>query len=467
MQRRAWTALVSSVLTASLLWVGPSLANSGGQEDRAGGPPDKAQFDVEYLSLNSNVDAAIYTPAGSGSVETAVVVSHPESDYRDHDTCEGMARRGYVAVCAKSRGSRLPDDNALDVAPLVDYARDELGMKNVVLIGSSLGAPMMTYYQDVAENGLAACNGPEKIVPCSDDLADLTPADAVILRDGHLGAAVSAMLKLDPSVVVEDQFGRVGPEAYDSSLDPFLEANGFNETGDPTYSEEFLTNYFAGQAARMNRQMDLLNERIGLLDAGNGTFPDNESFVSAWTGGRIWEWDRRLVSHTKDEHKLITPDGIVTQVVESIRPMGGSRGEPVPGAERRAESIQFSSATVTNVRDQLNGETVRVDPDFMVTEDDITGIDWFSQNGTTPASLAGIHVPVLNIAATGHYWVVPNEISHNMTASEDKELIYVEGATHGFDPCDECEGATPGKYDNVGEDSLNYMANWIRDRFGK
>jgi hypothetical protein len=52
-----------------------------------------------------------------------------------------------------------------------------------------------------------------------------------------------------------------------------------------------------------------------------------------------------------------------------------------------------------------------------------------------------------------------------MAASTDKELVYVEGATHTFSPCNNCVGATPGKYDKVTDATLDYMADWIRARF--
>ena len=446
-------ALLALVVTAFIL--GP-IAQARPDRQPGGNPVDQ-RVTREWVRINNNVTGLLYQPAASAPADTALIVMHPESDYTEHFTCEGMARRGFVALCVNGRGTRVPDELALDVKAPVDFLRQLPQIQHIILIGHSGGGPTMTYYQDVAENGLSACAGPEKIAPCSSALAGMAPADGLILLDAHHGSPPASLFRLDPSVLEEDQFGRVDPSRIDPSLNPFDPANGFVPVENPTYSEEFLDRFFAGQSARRQRQVALVQERLALLQSGQGMYPDNEPLVVARNGGRIWEIDRRLLSHTKEAHRLLTPDGMVTTVVQSIRP----RLALSPQA-----NLRFSGADVTDLNDFVQTGAVRTAPDLRVTADDILGIDWFSQNGLTPGSLAGIHVPVLNIAATGHYWVVPNEISFRLTASADKELLFIEGATHGFAPCDNCVGSAPGKYDRVREDTLNYMAGWIRARFG-
>ena len=46
------------------------------------------------------------------------------------------------------------------------------GVEKVVLFAHSGGGPLMSLYQAVAEKGPAWCKGPDKLVECSDELAD-------------------------------------------------------------------------------------------------------------------------------------------------------------------------------------------------------------------------------------------------------------------------------------------------------
>ena len=45
----------------------------------------------------------------------------------------------------------------------------------------------MSFYQAVAENGPAVCQTGNKLVKCGNNLANLTPANGIILSDGHPG----------------------------------------------------------------------------------------------------------------------------------------------------------------------------------------------------------------------------------------------------------------------------------------
>jgi len=51
-----------------------------------------------------------------------------------------------------------------------------------------------------------------------------------------------------------------------------------------------------------------------------------------------------------------------------------------------------------------------------------------------------------------------------MAKSADKELIYIEGANHGFTGCVPCE-TTPGQYQNSFRNFFDYAAKWINARF--
>ena len=91
---------------------------------------------------------------------------------------------------------------------------------------------MMAFYQNVAENGPAVCQGPEKILPCVDtNLHNLPKADGVMLFDSHLGDSLATFTYIDPAVIGNTLGAR------DPSLDMFSAANGYNAaTNGATYT---------------------------------------------------------------------------------------------------------------------------------------------------------------------------------------------------------------------------------------
>ena len=55
-----------------------------------------------------------------------------------------------------------------------------------------------------------------------------------------------------------------------------------------------------------------------------------------------------------------------------------------------------------------------------------------------------------------------------MAASTDKDIIVIEGATHGGTPCKICISAGQtydGRYDNAMKNNFDYLAKWITARF--
>ena len=139
---------------------------------------------------------------------------------------------------------------ALDVKRAMEFARAQLGIDTVILLGHSGGSPLMSFYQAVAENGLSFCRGPNKLTQCSDELAGLMPADAMFFPDAHPGNGVQALHGLNPSLSIVD-----GKIVVESSLDPFSAENGFDPHGASHYSDEFRDRYYAAQSAVMNAKI--------------------------------------------------------------------------------------------------------------------------------------------------------------------------------------------------------------------
>src|SRR5947207_578623 len=73
--------------------------------------------------------------------------------------------------------------------------------------------------------------------------------------------------------------------------------------------------------------------------------------------------------------------------------------------------------------------------------------------------------PTLIMAMTGHYWMVSAELFFERARSTDKELVFVEGASHNIVPCRACE-STPGEYGEHGIDAeeIGVMRARVRRR---
>ena len=131
----------------------------------------------------------------------------------------------------------------------------------------------MSFYQAVAENGPSVCQGSRKLVECSssgpNSLAGLTPADGIILSDGHPGNPILRLRSINPSLIRSADLDRVH---LNQKLDPFDPKNGYNPTGSSTYSEKFKELYFERQAEQMNHLIDLALDRLQQINAGKDLY---------------------------------------------------------------------------------------------------------------------------------------------------------------------------------------------------
>jgi hypothetical protein len=135
------------------------------------------------------VKGAFYTPDLGPKPHVGIVLMHPIANFMFHPATAELSKRGFAVLAMTSRfennvGNIWWEDIALDVKEGVDYLKKQPGITKVILLGHSGGSPTMTYYQAVAEKGPAYCQGPNKIVPCTNpNLAGLAPADGVVLMD--------------------------------------------------------------------------------------------------------------------------------------------------------------------------------------------------------------------------------------------------------------------------------------------
>jgi hypothetical protein len=404
-----------------------------------------------YLQLSPTVKAVLYTPDASVKARVAVVNMHEDGNRLNDIACTELVKRGFYALCMNGRSDNNEamdywNDLPLDVATGVKYLKDTVKPAKILLYGGSGGAPLMTFYQNVAQNGPSVCQGANKLIPCTNELAGLPPADGIILRDAHPGTAVNTLRSINPSVQRDDR-----PDQISAALDPFSAKNGFNNNGSSNYSREFQERYFKAQAARMNRLVDAALAKLRAIEAGKYYYKDDDAFVIHKSeAGRLSEMDLTIHPGTVKPQKLLKNDGsIVTEIVKSVRVADTKNPE-------RAKSFYDGSKFLT-VRSFLGTRAIRA-------KHALDDIDYCSNNNSTPCHLQKITVPILILGMGGHYFLRDNEIHYEVSASADKEYLIIEGASHGIRPCKICE-TTPGQYSNTVKNTFDYMQKWINARF--
>jgi hypothetical protein len=360
-----------------------------------------------------------------------------------------MSSRGYRVVNVNFRGSKeeFADQRLPTISQGVAYLRSIPGVEKVLVAGHSGGGREMAFYENVAENGVKACNGPEKILPCTyPGLDRLQKPDGVIFLDPPAGAFHNTS-SIDPAVEVE------GGKRI-AALDMFSAANGYdpvNKTG--KYSAEFAKRFYAAQAARADRLINQAMARVKVIDAGKGRYADDEPMtvpgmgINA-TGARLYQPDVSFATHSKAPHTLLKADGTEVQtIIQSVRGPSGANAV-------KALNTLYVMSENTTVKQFLSHSAIKLLPNFAITADDIVGVDWESSMDSGPGNAQGIRQPVLVMTMTCHYLIVPGEVLFDHLASKDKTYVAVEGATHGFSPC-------KPEYGDTTKRTFDYIDRWL------
>ncbi len=418
------------------------------------GLPSQATF----VRLGQGVPGVLYAPGEPGPKSSiSVFVMHSGADYLTHSACTELSRRGYRVLCANNsngKGGTFEDgqlDRVLTEAKLgIAYLRGLAGVRKVVLLGHSGGATVMSAYQMIAENGLVSCRGKDKIFQCSDAVAGLPKADGVMLVDPNWGLGIMTLLSTDPAVRDELTGYKVDP-----ALDLFSASNGYDPTG-AKYSAAFVRRYQQAQGARYARIVATAQARLAAIEAGKGRFADDEPFTVPGASlfgfnNKLYPQDTRLFSQTKKAWPLVRADGsVVTQVVRSVR----------PPANRESMTPSMRGALKTTVRNFLSSYAVRVTPAFRYGADDIEGIDWTSSYASVPGNVSRISVPLLSMGMTGGSEFLTAEKVYEMSASADKSIAFIEGASHVYTTCKACE-KVPGQYGDTVKLTYDFIDGWL------
>jgi pimeloyl-ACP methyl ester carboxylesterase len=429
----------------------------GPQYDKPLDPSIKRTF----VPLGNGVPGVLYEPVKPGpKAEIAVLAMHTAADFLTFTACPELAKRGYRALCANcstSKSGFISDDDQdkmlLNVKLAVAYLRTFPGIRKIVLFGHSGGGGLMASYANISENGVSICQGPEKIVPCSDRLAGLPPVDGLMLIDSNIGGGAMALFSLDPAIVSEDNGQVLNPD-----LDMYNPKNGFNPKGSK-YSEEFKKKFFASVRERESRLVAQALDRWEKIKTGKGNFSDDEPFIipaGSYRGNRLMTQDMSVWAHTRNPWPLLHPDGtITTEIVHSVR---------VPRGTQSPSPLLFGSGLVTTVHSFLNTFAFRTTEDFGYDASSIRGIDYKSGYSNAVVSVENITKPLLQMGMTGSHEYFSAETIRDHAKSADKTLAYVEGATHGFTPCTACavaKGLPENYYGDTVKTLFNYIDGWL------
>lgn len=382
----------------------------------------------------------------------AVICLHSDGDYSDFPAGKALAAHGYRVLCGQvSQPGAALDDKVSNIGEIVDAARRFDGVEKVVLLGHSGGATLMSAYQSVAEKGPEIYQGERMIVKFRTSRRPLSPADGLMLIDSNFGNGVMTLISVDPAVTDENDAKKL-----ERSLDVFSPENGFDPAG-AHYSAEFRSRFLKAQRERSDRIIDRALARLEKLEKGEGMFLDDEPFCVPGASvmapnNKLFPQDVSLLAHTEDEYPLLHADGSVTVgVIPSLRK---------PRGDRSTTPIYGIGAAKGSVRAYLTSNAVRTTEEYDITETGIRGIDWDTAFCCTPGNVRHIDCPVLIMGMTAGYEYLAAETIYRNCPAADKEIAFVEGATHMLTPAKECE-EYPGQFGDTVKTTFDYADKWL------
>lgn len=396
----------------------------------------------EFHRIDRNVPLALYKPdKKADNSKIAILAMHPEADYLSFDLCIELAKRGFIAAGANCGRGGL-NNKLMSIKYAVDFLRKYPGVRTLVLLGHSGGGSLLSCYQYIAENGTDRFKNTERIIPF-EDVDGLLPADGIMLLDNNYG--IMDVLSIDPAVKsLKNGLERI-PE-----LDLFLPENGYSPDG-AHYSEEFKTKFQKAQVAMYQNILNHAQEHFKKIRAGQGNYTDNDVLVipgatNMVNGNKLFLEDISLLSRTRGMYPLLHQDGTITQ--ETIYTVRQPR--------KSVRSETYRGALKTTVLDFLKAE-VKIEEDFGYNDRIMWGSDWNFNPNSSRANVKGIHVPLLVEGNTGSHEFVESESIYENAASDDKSIIFLEGADHNFSPI-----RTPdSRFGDTLKTIADYIADWL------
>jgi hypothetical protein len=144
---------------------------------------------------------------------------------------------------------------------------------------------------------------------------------------------------------------------------------------------------------------------------------------------------------------------ITTEIVQSVRPPNSSAFGPVKSS---FTPLFIRGALDTSVHRFLNSWACRATKDYGYSENSITGIDWHSTYNSTPGNIEAVTVPLLVVGMGAGSLLISCEVAYEHAGrSPDKEIVFIEGATHVTRPID------PQKYGDTTKTTFDYIDGWL------
>ena len=420
-----------------------------------------ASAEPSFLRIENqfgHAHALLYMPQKASTI--AVLQVHPWANSFDSFLGPLLSEKGFAVLLLNTRGvnkeggqpNEIFETLLLDVATGMEELRRR-GYTEIILAGSSAGGPLISLYENAAENGNRVFAGERKVFSFpgffdkNGQALRLPSARALILMNPICGAATTFLNRLDPAVADESSGKR------DSSLDMFDPANDFDaKSGLATYSEEFRRRFGKAQAARMNRLIDTARAKLA-----NGTmgYSDDDLIIIRSTRARLLYADMGL-GHGHFP-ALILPGGRIDV----------PRSDRTPGHYSLFGAVGDRNASVEGVvvhtlRSFLSMRAVRasfIDPTATCLAD--WGVDIESTNTTTVGNLRQIGAPWVLFSGTADDKINIAELIYKETRSPDRSLIFIQGATHQMTSVDSSKLSTAALRSLL----VEQIAKWIGARF--
>lgn len=413
------------------------------------------EIKTSFVNVAKRSPGVLYEPVQKNEKQRiAVLVMHSDEDYLTWPTGPELAKRGYTVLNANVMNKEgiifSQIDKMQSVKAAVKYLRSLPQVEKIILMGHSGGGTLMSAYQAVAENGPQVFQGPEKIYPYP-GTEELPPADGIMLLDSNWGNAVMQLLSLDPAV--EDEKSGM---LINEDLDLFNPVNGFDKNGS-TYTEEFIHHFQKSQSLRNIYILEYALSRLMKIEAGEGNYIDDEPLIipgsaQGFFNNKLYAQDIRLMSRTQKPHLLLHPDGSRTEeIIHSLR----GPENPCSFTGSFWEGARFLS-----VKTYLNSYAVRTADDYGFDDCHMWGVEWDSTYNCPPGNVAHIKVPTLVMGMTAGWEFLASETIYDMAASEDKNIAFVEGATHKFTPATHLE-KFPGQFGDTMKTVHDYVDEWL------
>lgn len=408
-----------------------------------------------YQQLNPFQGLVIYRPVDpTNRKPVGIVLMHLDEAYYGFIPAPELAQRGYtVFTAAVKRSEETLDQKILDVKAVVDYVKQDDAIKKFLLLGHSGGATLLSAYQAIAENGAHIFQTERQVVKLT-DVGDLTPADGVMFLDSNFGNGVMELLSLDPGLTEGDSARYLNPK-----FDLTSPENGWcGDHGE--YSSAFIRAYQQAQAERQQKLVDDALARLNAIEAGQGKFKDDEPLTIV--GGqqfapcnKLFPQDPTLLQHTAKPWDLIHADGSISnEVIYSRR---------LPRAAQQFVQLNNLSTKQTTVKNFLTNFGLRT-KGFGYDATHVYGIDWDSAYCNTPGNVRHIQVPTLIMGMTGSYEFMAAEAIYQNSSSPDKQMAFVDGASHNIVP-EKAAERFAGEFGDTVRNCFEHVNSWLEERF--